>query len=397
MGVNGTPRIPGASIGVNGARRMRRRRVPLLALALVALFAGLWGGLLRLGLSLPSGLTRASEVHGPLMALGFLGTLVSLERAVALGRWWSYAAPLAAGLGALAAVAGAPGGLGPALLTLAGLVLLAAHLVLQRMAPSAHNAVMGLGALAWSAAAVAWLLGADVSRFAPLLAGFLVLTIVGERLELTRAVRLSARARRLLVIAVAVFCVGLVVSLPAEMTGVRVAGVGLLGQAVWLARYDVARRTVRMGGVTRFMACALLAGYVWLAVAGVLWTAYASMVDGPAYDASLHAVFLGFVMSMVFAHAPVIVPAVLRVALPFHRGFYAHLALLHASLALRLLGGDLAGNLTAWQWGGVLNETAILLFLAVTAYAVLHARRAARRAPGEQARRSQIRQAATHG
>jgi hypothetical protein len=396
MGVNGTQRIPAASIDVNGARRMRRRRAPLLALALVALFAGLWGGLLRLGLSLPSGLSTASEVHGPLMALGFLGTLVSLERAVALGRWWSYAAPLAAGLGALAALASPPGSLGPALLTLAGLVLLAAHAILHRIAPSTHNAIMGLGALAWCAAAALWLAGADVSRFAPLLAGFLVLTIVGERLELTRTVRVSARARGLLLIAVAVFCAGLAVSVPAEMTGVRIAGVGLLGQAVWLARYDVARRTVHMGSVTRFMACALLAGYVWLAVGGVLWTGYASMVDGPAYDASLHAVFLGFVMSMVFAHAPVIVPAVLRVSLPFHRGFYAHLALLHASLALRLLGGDLAGNLAAWQWGGSLNALAILLFLTVTAAAVLHARRAAHRAPGERAFRSQIRQGATH-
>lgn len=376
MGVNGVQHVPAAaSIDVNDAPHMRHRRAPLLALALVALFAGLWGGLLRLGLSLPSGLTTASEVHGPLMALGFLGTLVSLERAVALGRWWSYAAPLAAGLGALAALVGAPGGLGPALLTLAGLVLLADHVVLHRMAPSAHNAIMGLGALAWCAAAALWLAGADVSRFSPLLAGFLVLTIVGERLELTRAVRLSARARGLLAVAVVVFCAGLAISLAAETVGVRIAGAGLLGQAAWLAGYDVARRTVRMGGVTRFMACALLAGYVWLAVAGVLWTAYASMSDGPAYDASLHAVFLGFVMSMVFAHAPVIVPAVLRVSLPFSRGFYAHLALLHASLALRLLGGDLAGNLVAWQWGGVLNEVAILLFLTVTAYAVLHARR----------------------
>lgn len=398
MGVNGTQRAAAASIALDGARRMRRRRAPLLALALVALFAGLWGGLLLLGLSLPSGLSTAGEVHGPLMALGFLGTLVSLERAVALGRWWSYAAPLAAGLGALAALASPAGSLGPALMTFAGLVLLAAHGVLQRMAPSAHNAIMGLGALAWCAAAVLWLTGADVSRFAPLLAGFLVLTIVGERLELTRTVRLPARARGLLVIAVAVFCAGLAVSVPAETTGVRIAGVGLLGQALWLARYDVARRTVRIGGVTRFMACALLAGYVWLAVAGVLWTGYASMTGGgPAYDAQLHAVFLGFVMSMVFAHAPVIVPAVLRVSLPFHRDFYAHLALLHASLALRLLGGDLAGNLGAWQWGGVLNEVAILLFLAVTATAVLHARRAARGAPGEHARRSEIRQEAAHG
>lgn len=374
---------------------MTRRRAPLLALALVALFAGLWGGLLRLGLALPSDVLSASEAHGPLMALGFLGTLISLERAVALGRWWSYAAPWAAGLGAIATLAEDTSHLGPALVTFAGLVLLADHVVLQRIAPSRHNVVMGLGALAWCAAGVAWLADPDVSRFAPLLAGFLVLTIVGERLELTRAVRVSTGAQAMLLAAVAVFCAGLavsIVSLSAETLGVRIAGIGLLGQAAWLARYDVARRTVRMGGVTRYMASALLAGYVWLAVAGVLWTWYASMTGGgPVYDASLHAVFLGFVMSMVFAHAPVIVPAVLRVPLPFHRVFYAPLALLQASLALRLLGGDLAGNLAAWQWGGVLNEAAILLFLAVTAIAVLNARRR----PGGQGAAIQARRMST--
>jgi hypothetical protein len=324
-----------------------------MALAVVALFAGLWGGLLRLGLPLPIAVTGAAEAHGPLMALGFLGTLVSLERAVALDRPWAYVAPLAGGIGALAALAGATDAFGPALVTLAGVVLLAAHVVLHRLQASAHNAVMGLGAVLWCAAAVLWLTGADVSRFAPLLAGFLVLTIVGERLELTRAVRRSHRVRWLLLTAIAIFAAGLAVSIASERLGVRIAGVGLLGQAGWLARYDVARRNVRMHGVTRFMALALLAGYVWLACAGVLWTAYAALSDGPAYDASLHAVFLGFVMSMVFAHAPVIVPAVLRVPLPFRPGFYAHLALLHASLALRLLGGDLAGNTVLWQWGGV--------------------------------------------
>jgi hypothetical protein len=363
---------------MSAAMVARRRRAPLLALAVVALFAGLWGGLIRLGLSLPSAVTSAAELHGPLMALGFLGMLVSLERAVALDRPWAYVAPLAAGAGALAALAGAPDALGPALVTLGGAVLLAAHLVLHRLQPSAHNAVMGLGAVAWCAAAVLWLTGADVSRFAPLLAGFLVLTIVGERLELTRAVRRSNLVRRLLLAAITVFACGLVISIFAEPTGVRVAGVGLLAQAMWLARYDVARRTVRTGGVTRFMACALLAGYVWLACAGVLWTVYAALSDGPAYDASLHAVFLGFVMSMVFAHAPVIVPAVLRMPLPFRRGYYAHLALLHAALALRLLGGDLAGNTILWQWGGILGEVAILVFLAATAQGVVSARRRSR-------------------
>jgi hypothetical protein len=384
-------------MAVSAATVLGRRRAPLMALAVVALFAGLWGGLIRLGLSLPHVVTSTSEAHGPLMALGFLGTLVSLERAVALDRPWAYVAPLAAGAGTLAGLGGAPHSFGPALLELAGVVLFAEHTVLHRLQPSAHNAVMGLGALAWSAAAVLWLAGADVSRFAPLLAGYLVLTIVGERLELTRAVRRPDRARRLLLSAVAVFVGGLALSIALEPLGMRVAGVGLLGQALWLGRYDIARRTVRMGGVTRLMACALLAGYVWLACAGILWTGYAALSDGPAYDASLHAVFLGFVMSMVFAHAPVIMPAVLRVQLPFHRGFYVHLGLLHASLALRLLGGDLAGSTALWQWGGIAGEVSILLFLTVTVEGVLRARRTARRPASGQGDRTRTRQAAVGG
>ncbi|MFB9895270.1 hypothetical protein [Planobispora takensis] len=61
----------------------------------------------------------------------------------------------------------------------------------------------------------------------------------------------------------------------------------------------------------------LLAGYGWLATAGILWAA-SGLAAGPyLYDAALHALFLGFVMSMVFGHAPVILPAVLRVRLPY--------------------------------------------------------------------------------
>lgn len=129
----------------------------------------------------------------------------------------------------------------------------------------------------------------------------------------------------------------------------------------------------------------------------ILWTAYAALSDGPTYDASLHAVFLRFVMSMVFAHAPVIVPAVLRVQLPFRRGFYVHLGLLHASLALRLGGGDLAGSTALWQWGGIAGEVSILLFLTVTAEGVLQARRTARRQASVHAGRTRTRHAAVGG
>ena len=359
--------------------KLRRRRAPLVALGIVVLFAGLWGGLIRLGLVTSTVVGSADAEHGPLMALGFLGTLISLERAVALNRPWAYVAPAGAGIGALVALlSGVPTSLGPALVALGGLALVAAHIEIQRIQPSAHNVVMGISAISWSAAAIDWVTGADPSAFSPLLAGFLVLTIVGERLELTRATQRTKRQGVLLLIPIAVFCIGLAVSLSAERLGMRIAGVGLFGQALWLFRYDIARRTVRMSGLTRYMAFGLLAGYVWLMAAGVLWTLDAAISDGAAYDASLHAVFLGFIMSMVFAHASVIVPAVLRVPLPYNRGFYGHLVLLHLALACRLIGGDWIGNTPAWQWGGVGNEVAILLFVAATALAVRSGLRRAR-------------------
>ena len=86
--------------------------------------------------------------------------------------------------------------------------------------------------------------------------------------------------------------------------GVRLAGAGLLALAGWLAVYDVARRTVRQSGLTRYMAVCLLTGYVWLAVAGGLWLGFGTLDDGPAYDAMLHALFLGFVIAMVCSRTP---------------------------------------------------------------------------------------------
>jgi hypothetical protein len=79
----------------------------------------------------------------------------------------------------------------------------------------------------------------------------------------------------------------------------------------------------------------------------------------------LHTVFLGFAFSMIFGHAPTIVPAITGIRLPFRASFYVPLALLHLSLVLRI-AGDLAVQQELRRWGGLLNEVAILLFLAAT-------------------------------
>lgn len=110
----------------------------------------------------------------------------------------------------------------------------------------------------------------------------------------------------------------------------------------------------------------------------MLYLVYGGLVAGVRYDAALHAILVGFVVSMLMAHAPIVVPSVLGRDLPFRPAFYAHLSLLHLSLALRVIG-DLSGWLAGRQWGGLLNVVAMLLFLAST---VLAARSASRRPRG---------------
>jgi hypothetical protein len=127
--------------------------------------------------------------------------------------------------------------------------------------------------------------------------------------------------------------------------------------------------------LTRYIAACLLPGYVWLIVGGFFWLFYGGQYTaGPIYDAMLHSIFLGFVFSMIFGHAPIIVPAVLAVPIPYTPLFYIHLALLHVSLLLRV-GGDALGWPAGRRWGGLVNEAAILLFLLVTAVAVLRGRK----------------------
>ena len=88
----------------------------------------------------------------------------------------------------------------------------------------------------------------------------------------------------------------------------------------------------------------------------------------------LHTVFVGFVLAMIFGHAPLIVPSILgRTTSPYHPVLYGPLLLLHASLLLRVTG-DLMGWWPGRQWGGLLNALAVLLFLITLARVLLRGR-----------------------
>ena len=346
------------------------RRIPMLAIGLPSMAGGVWLGLVRLGWNLPLPWPDQLIAHGPLMVCGFLGTLISLERAVALGERWGYAAPILIAAGALALDLGPLGSFGPPLITIGSVVVLMMFVVVWRRQPSLFVSTMALGSLAWIAGNGRWLAGAAIFRVVFWWLAFLVLTIAGERLELNRVLRPTRAVRGTFVVAMLLILAGVAATVWWPEPGVRALGAGLLAMTWWLARNDVARRTIHQHGVTRFMAVCLLGGYAWLGLGGAVAAITGAAAPGLLYDAMLHAVFLGFVMSMVFAHAPVIFPAIVSRPLPYHPAFYVHVGVLHLSLTLRIVG-DLVDSLGRWRvWGGLFNAVALLLFLANTGRAI---------------------------
>ncbi|SES48747.1 hypothetical protein SAMN05216199_0183 [Pedococcus cremeus] len=356
---------------------MSWRRLPFLLPAGLALLLGVDAGLRLLGAPALPLSQRLPVVHGPLLVLGFVGTLVALERAVALRRPAGYAAPALLGVGGLLLVAPLPLRAGQSLLTAGAAALAMVYVALWRRQRDDAVLIQALGAVLATGGALLWLGSVPVPRLLPWLAGFVVLTIAGERLELARLQILSSGSAAALVLTAAAVTVSAVASLLWPTAGFPLLGASLLILVGWLAVHDVARRTVRARGLPRFIAVCLLAGYAWLAVAGGTWLLAGPVLDGPAYDAAVHGVFLGFTLSMIMAHAPVILPAVLRVRLPYRASMYAPALLLQASLVVRALVGDAWGVEVARRAGGIGNAAAVLLFLGVMVWSA-----SSRREPG---------------
>lgn len=319
---------------MHGVSLPRHWLAAFLALGCISLAFGIAGGLARVS---PINVSlNAVALHGALMVSAFFGTVISLERAVALRRLWAYAAPFAAGIGGLLLLLGMPTD-GFAWMSAGAGVLLVATIVLFHRQRSVEMATLIAGAAAWLIGNVSVLYGLAA---VPWWIAFFALTVGAERLELSRYLKRGKAARGSFV----VLALALLVS-PLEP---RLLGLVLVLLAIWLLRFDLARVTVRQSGLPRYVALCLLAGYFWLALGGML---IALTID---YDGALHAIFLGFVFSMVLGHAPVILPALLRVAFPYHAVLYLPLVLLHGSLVLRLF----------WVEGGAWgNAAAIAVFL----------------------------------
>ena len=441
---------------------LNRFPIPFLILAILGLLAGLWAGLMRLGWQLPTLTPSLAMLHGPLMISGFLGTLITLERAVAMKQTWMYLPPLLSGLGWLLATIVPDLPFGVILLTLASLGGVAILTEIVRRENALHTMTMLFGAAAWFTGNLLWMFGWQMYQVVFLWMAFLVLTIAGERLELSRVLRPTSFQQTLFSVITAIFITGVALALFNLQLGTRLSGLGLLLLPLWSLRNDIAWFTgnllwmfgwqmyqvvflwmaflvltiagerlelsrvlrptsfqqtlfsvitaifitgvalalfnlqlgTRLSGLgllllplwslrndiawrnlrhklplTRYIAWCLALGFVWLGVGGGLSLVFGAQVAGPRYDAVLHAVFVGFVISMIFGHAPIIFPAILGAPINFQPAFYFHLGLLHVSLAIRIFA-DYANLHTLRMWGGLLNELAIFIFIGMTVMSV---------------------------
>jgi hypothetical protein len=360
----------------------RGDRVPLSAVAIAArpvflvlvalsLLAGIFGGLLRVGVMLPATagadwLSQATLAHAALMIGGFLGTVIGLERAVAVKLPAAFVAPLASGLGGLCLLLGQAGP-GAWLLVAASVVFTWVNVVVVRRQWAGHTLLLLVAALAWVVGNLLFALGQGTVATLPWWFAFLVMTIAAERLEMTRLMRRRPAATWLLLLVLGAMVLGAALSALSERLGGVVYGMSLVLLALWLVTFDIARRTVFSQGLSRYMAICLLTGYVWLAIAGAAWMATA--LGLPLRDVALHALGLGFIFSMIMGHGPVILPAIARVKLQFGAFFYVPLLALHLSLAVRLGWGAVDAQQRAA--GAISNGLSIALFAATVVGAVV--------------------------
>lgn len=337
-------------------------RLVIIALGGVSLIAGLAAALSLVNLPiLPDGARHLPEVHGPLMVFGFVTTLIALERAVSLRKSWGYAAPVLTGIGGIMLLTPLPIQAGLGAQTAGVALLVVVYSRLWNRSPSVPVGIEWLGSVLGLGAALLWLGGVGTPAVLPWITGYLVLTIAGERLELSHVGAPPPIAERLLLGLSALAALAATVSLLMPVGGNELFAFTILGISVWLFRFDAARNLVRSSGLPRFSAANMLAAAVWLAIAGALWLLTGPLAGAATYDAVVHSITLGYVMAMILGHAPIIFPAALRRPLPYHPAFWIPSVLLHGGLLVRV-AADLRGWPQVWQAGGVVGVVAILTF-----------------------------------
>lgn len=321
--------------------------------AFLNLVMGVFAGFGRLGMAFP--VPEVVVHHGAVMVGGFLGTLISLEKVIPLKKKSFLIVPLLSGASIVTFSLGQFQA-GVVLLICASAGFAVALFIYLYNHRENYQYVMFGGALCWLTGNITLLFQRFYPAAFPWWMGFLLLTIVSERLELSRFLPVSSTAKKFLFGFLCLFVAGLII--PFHGPGTYLSAAALILISLWLMRYDIIRVNMRKKGLTRFTGYALSCGYVALLMDGIFLITFPNVVY--AYDAVVHTFFLGFVFAMIFAHGPIILPGVLGItAKPYHPFLYVPLVVLMSSVLIRVSSdsGLIPGNyrmVSAWLSAGAI-------------------------------------------
>lgn len=327
----------------------------LLPLVLLGLVMGIAGGWIRLGNPVIP-VAEAGINHGLLMVGGFLGTLISIERAMVMNKKIWLVIPFLSGLSNLFFLIGMQSvGL---LLLLSGSLGLGLIMHFQSVKhPHFHTFLLYAGAVFWFIGNfLVWKSGL-IATGSTWWMGFLLFTIVGERLELSQFLPVPSWSKKALGGLLGVFFIGLL--FPFHGLGNEILGAAVLLISAWLLTFDMAKVAAKKKEQFRYIGIGLRIGYLWLGVQGLILLL---MESHPLfYDLVLHTFFLGFTFSMIWAHAPIIFPTIFGIRhTPYHSILWGPWTLFQVTLFGRIAFG--LGELMEWRKiMGISNGYLILL------------------------------------
>lgn len=352
-----------------------------------AVLTGIWRLAATRGFPVPPVPTEWPP-HGHWMVGGFLAVLIMVERMATLPPGWLVWVPFVYALGAVTVHTGWAVSRGAVILGFLGWTLHRVRAIRVYRAPEKPLIeVAALGLLTLAVMRPGGLTGRPDVALAGL--GAIVGVIAVERLELLlRGRAFGPRAVWAGLLGWMALLAGSVLWGPLPLPILGLATVLVMGGV--LAHDAAVRAAVRVfRGATGsgpgslpplygFLTKALLLAYAWMGLGGALLAGWGALPPATAKDMVYHAVGLGFIFTMILAHAPVILPAVLGGA-PIRRAPVGLFWLFQGTTVLRLVGDVAVAKAPAlWAWTGwptgLLHTVFLALYMVTLAHHV-HSRR----------------------
>lgn len=332
---------------------VRKERLPIIFFAMFCLLSGLWSGLTRIGWDLS--ILPITAHHGAIMVGGFLGTLITLEKIIPLKKKSLYLIPFLNASSVFFFLANQPE-IAIYILVLSSAALSFVFLYFFHSQRSMVYFLMLLGALCWVTGNILLLTKSFYPLAFPWWVAFALFVISAERLELMKFLPVGRSSKKILVAMLLFFVIGVLFSF--HGTGNLICGVSLAAVSLWLMRNDLVAINLKKVNLPQYIAIALLSGYISLLLTGIFFVVLSDQWS--TYDVIVHSFFIGFVLSMIFAHGPIILPGVMGISVtPFHKTLYLWLTLLHTSWLIRIFS-DVFMEMEVRRMSGLLTAIAIL-------------------------------------